>query len=282
MSVRQRYKFIPALLSLLICGLAFGQAALVSQVEGALRAGKGGAVYDLGHLLKPGGVRELQQKADQLRAGGVNVYFVTVPKGSTNASALAETVYRDLNMGTDDLLLVFDGQQVYGKSLALQGDPQAFRDAFQAARPGFRLYYAKGLAQFAQAVADRINQRRGAEAAEQDAAVRRGDLIWAAIVGVILLVIGIAAFSRVKQRIVARRAYDQRLRTAEEVFDRITINLPGAAPEAVNSEWARLDERLRQGREHRDTTTADLDQLIADLRRLDDRLTHSPDLGSQT
>src|SRR5438445_3748616 len=126
MMMRRGYGFIAALL--LICSMAFGQTALVNQVEDALRAGRGGAVYDLGHLLKPGGVRELQQKADQLRAGGVNVYFVTVPKGSTNASALAETVYQDLNMGTDDLLIVFVGRQVYVKSLALQGDPQAFRD----------------------------------------------------------------------------------------------------------------------------------------------------------
>jgi uncharacterized membrane protein YgcG len=253
---------------------------LVSQVEDALRAGRWGAVYDLGKLLKPGGVRELQQKADQLRATGVNVYFVTVPKGSTNAAALTETVYQELNMGTDDLLIVFDGQQVYGKSLALQGDPQAFRDAFQAARPGFRLYYAKGLAQFAQAVADRINQRRGGEAAEQEASVRRNNLIWAAIVGVVILIMGVAAFSRVKLGMVARREYGQRLRTAEEIFDRITISMPGAAPEAINSEWARLDERLRRGRAHEGTTSPDLDQLIADLRKLDDRLTHSPDLES--
>src|SRR5260370_20857275 len=214
MSVRQRYKFIPTLLLVLICGLAYGQAALVSQVENALRAGKGGAVYDLGHLLKPGGVRELQQKAEQLRAGGVNVYFVTVPKGSTNASALAETVYQDLNMGTDDLLIVFDGRQVYGKSLALQGAPQVFRVAFHAARPGFQLYYAKGLAQFAQAVANRINQRRGGEAAAQEAAVRRGNLIWAPVVGVVILMRGIAAFSRGQEGRVARRDTGHPLRAA--------------------------------------------------------------------
>ena len=29
----------------------------------------------------------------------------------------------------------------------------------QAARPGFRMYYAKGLALYAQSIADRINQR---------------------------------------------------------------------------------------------------------------------------
>src|SRR6266849_2251919 len=125
MMIRRRHGLIAALLLLLLCGLAYGQAALVSQVEDALRAGKGGAVYDLGHLLKPGGVRELQQKADQLRAGGLNVYFVTVPRGSTIVPALVETVYQDLNMGPEDLLIVFDGRQVYGKTLALKGDSQA-------------------------------------------------------------------------------------------------------------------------------------------------------------
>ena len=278
--MRRGYGFIAALL--LICSMAFGQAELVSQVEDALRAGRGGAVSDLGHLLKPGGVRELQQKADQLRAGGLNVYFVTVPRGSTNVPALVETVYQDLNMSPEDLLIVFDGRQVYGKTLALKGDSQAFRDAFQHARAGFRLYYAKGLAQYAQAVADRINQRRGAEAAAEQAAVQRGNLIWAAIVAVVVLVLAIAAYPRVKQGVVARREYNRRLREADEIFDRITITMPGAAPEAVNSEWARLDERLRRGREHKDATPADLDQLIADLRRFDDRLTHSPDLESQT
>jgi len=267
---------------LLICGVAFGQAALVSQVEDALRAGKGGAVSDLGHLLKPGGVQELQQKAEQLRAQGINVYFVTVPRGSTNVPALAETVYQDLKMGPDDLLIVFDGRQVYGKTLALQSEPQAFRDALQAARPGFRMYYAKGLALYAQAIADRVNQQRGAEAAQEQESVRRKNLIWMAVVGVIVLVLVLATYSRVRQGVVARRGYSQRLQEAEAIYDRITINMPGAAPAAVTSEWANLDERLRRGREHRDTTTENLDELIADLRKLDDRLTHSPDLGSQS
>jgi hypothetical protein len=227
-------------------------------------------------------VRELQQKADQLRSQGINVYFVTVPPGSTNASALLETVYQDLQMGPEDLLIVFDGRQVYGKTLALQGDPQAFRDALQAARPGFRMYYAKGLAMFAQAIADRINQRRGAEEAQQEAEVRHGNLVWAAITGVLVLGLGIAGYARLRRRMVARRAYNQRLRSAEELFDRITINMPAAAPADINSEWTRLDERLRRSREHKETTTTELDRLIDELRRLDDRLTHSPDLGSQS
>src|SRR5947209_18546460 len=119
--MRRGYGFIAALL--LICSRAFGQTALVNQVEDALRAGRGGAVYDLGHLLKPGGVAELQQKADQLRAGGLNVYFVTVPRGSTNVPALVETVYQDLNMGPEDLLIVFDRSEErrVGKECRSQG-----------------------------------------------------------------------------------------------------------------------------------------------------------------
>ena len=195
---------------------------------------------------------------------------MTVPKGSTNAAALAETVYQDLNMGASDVLIVFDGRQVYGKSLALQGEPQAFRDAFQAARRGFRLYYAKGLAQFAQALADRISQRRGASAAAEQAAVRRGNLIWGIIVGVIVLVIAVATVARVRQGVATRREYSRRLGEAEAIYDRITLNMPAATCQArISSEWADLDDRLRRGREHKDTTTADLDQLIADLRKLD-------------
>src|SRR5947209_459802 len=136
---------------LLTCSLAFGQEVLVNQIETALASRQGG-VYDLGHLLKPGGIRELQQKVAQLQGSGGRIYIVTVPRSSTNVPAAAETVYRDLNMGADEVLILFDGKQVYGKSLALKGDPQAFQEAFREAQPGFRLYYAKGLAQFAQAI----------------------------------------------------------------------------------------------------------------------------------
>src|SRR6266571_1978464 len=148
---------------LLVCSLAFGQEALVHQIEHALAARHGGGVYDLGHLLKPGGIKELQQRVEQLQAGGVSVFIVTVPKDTGNVPQLGEAIYRDLNMTADEVLIVFDGKQVYGKSLALQGEPQAFQETLKEAQPAFHLYYAKGLAQFAQSIADRINQRREGE-----------------------------------------------------------------------------------------------------------------------
>jgi len=50
-----------------------GQQPMVEQVEAALKSANGFAVQDLGHLLKPGGVQELQKQAEQLRGQGINV-----------------------------------------------------------------------------------------------------------------------------------------------------------------------------------------------------------------
>src|SRR5206468_1621865 len=150
----------------------------------------------------------------QLQESDGRVYIVTVPRDSTNVSAMAEAVYRDLNMGPDEVLILFDGRQVYGKALALKGQPQAFQEAFREAQPGFRLYYAKGLAQFTQAIVDRINQRQQGEAAEEQAAARRGNLLWAAGLGVVLLLVAAVSYPRVKQRVAVRQAYDTRLQAA--------------------------------------------------------------------
>jgi uncharacterized membrane protein YgcG len=267
---------------LLIGSAAFGQEALVGQIESALKAQPGGGVYDIGHLLKPGGVRELEQTVTQLQSSGGQIYIVTVPRGSTDVQSMAETVYRDLNMGADAVLILFDGQRVYGKSLALKGNPQAFQEALQEAKPGFRLYYAKGLAQFAQAIVDRINQRQQGEAAQQQAETRRGNLTWAIVLGAALLIVAAIALPRVRQRVAIRQAYDARLHSAEQAFDRITINMPGHPSEAANAEWSRLDEELRRLRERQGTTPADVEKLNAELAAFDHRLAQGPGSENQS
>jgi uncharacterized membrane protein YgcG len=280
MSMMRRVGCIAAVL-LLTCSLALGQEALVTQIESALASRQSG-VYDLGHLLKPGGVRELQQKLAQLQGSGGRIYIMTIPRDSTNVQALAETVYRDLNMGPDEVLILFDGRRVYGKSLALKGNPQAFQEAFREAQPGFRLYYAKGLAQFAQAIVDRINQRQQGQTAEEQAAARRTNILWAVGLLVAFLIGAAVAFPRVKQRVAVRQAYDARLHSAEQVFDRITINMPGKPSETVNAEWVRLDEELRRLRERHGTTPADVEKLNAEVEAFDRRLKQAPGPESQS
>src|SRR5690242_3546394 len=112
---------IAGFLVIFACSPVLGQQELVQKVEDAIRQDSSD-VHDFGHFLKPGGVIELEQKADQLKADELKTEFVTVPKDTTNPGALAETVYRDLNKGPKDLIVVYDGKSVYGKTLALQGD----------------------------------------------------------------------------------------------------------------------------------------------------------------
>jgi hypothetical protein len=149
---RQRWSVVGLLV--VACSPAFGQEELVERVEDALRPADRGAVHDFGQLLTPQGAAELRQRAAQLRASGLNVYFVTVPTSSTNVDVLAELGYRSLNMTGNDVLMVFNGNRVYGKTLAFKGEPQASQDAHRAAQPSFQLYEAKGLAHFAPALAE--------------------------------------------------------------------------------------------------------------------------------
>jgi hypothetical protein len=275
-------------LLLLLLGLGIGpagaQAELVQRVEDSLRAGKEQPVHDLGKLLKPGGVRELELLAREFRAGGLTVRFVTLPKKSADPAALAETVYRDLKYGPGDLLVVFDGSRVYGKSLALQGEPEAFRQAAADARPGFRLYYAKGLALFAQSLRDRIQARRTAAAPASRPAPAPGPSstpapqsgrsgggwgwLWAALALVILATVTVIGVRRAG----AQPSYEERLRTAEDAYGRITLAMPDPAPEPMSREWGRLDEQLRRCRDPQERSLARLIDLTTDLKAFERRL----------
>src|SRR5690349_1279017 len=51
-----------------MCPVASAQQELVKKVEDDMRTGAS-PVHDFGHFLKPGGVVELKQEADRLKAG---------------------------------------------------------------------------------------------------------------------------------------------------------------------------------------------------------------------
>jgi DNA primase len=266
--------------------MALAQPDLVKQIEDALRSRTGEAVYDFGKLLKPQGITELQQLARQFQTDGLNVYFVTITPDGLNPDALTESVYRDAGLTVDDILIVFNGKRVYGKTAALQGDPQAFQEAFRISRPSFNLYYAKGLADFARVLRDRIVQRRAAESAEQRAAEQRGTWLWSGLLAFIVALVGAVIYRRMKIRQEARKAYDERLQQAELVFqqveaqmpsglplfERVSLDAPDDMPDDVASEFLRLSADLRRCRERVGTTTADVDRLITRLELLNHQL----------
>jgi hypothetical protein len=249
-----------------VCSVAVGQEALLREIEDALRAKPQEVVYDFGHLLKPGGVTELRQLAEGFRADGLHFYFITVPPSSLDVGGLAESVYRDLHMTANDVLFAFDSTRVYGKTLALKGEPQAFADALRAAQPGFRLYNAKGLAAFAQSLRDRIVQRRTDEVAKQQAAVERQRRLWASVVVLLVAAVSIVAYWQLQRRSVARKQYDDRLREAENLFQQVAVNMPLGGLSLQEVALGQADDVPQDLYEDKDDTPDDLATAIQTLQ----------------
>ena len=100
-------------------------------------------VADVGRLLKPGGLREIEREIARLGAGGLRGHVVVAPRGEDL------TPWRDLwrRQGYDarnDLLLLFNGRDWYAHGWGL--DAAAIQKALDAAQPALGQYYGRGLA----------------------------------------------------------------------------------------------------------------------------------------
>lgn len=264
-------------------GTAFAQSDLADQVKDALRANKGVAVHDLGKLLLPKGVTELQELARKFRADNVNIHFVTVPQDSGNLQGLTVSVYRDLNMSANDVLILFNGKQIYGETLALKGEAQAFQEAAQDALPSFKLNYAKGLEHFAQSLHDRILQLRAAAAQktaverervahEQHAAQVRLYELFGFSGTIVLAGVGWVTYRRMKLQAEADRRYRERLAEAEALYQQIALKLPSSAPPALRDEFLALDRELEKNRHRKGAAAESLDPLLERLNAFGQRL----------
>ncbi len=250
------------LVSLVLLVRAHAQTGetLLRQVVNSVGPGKSGAVHDFGRLLKPGGISELEQVADELAKQKLRVRFVTVPPGTTEVGALTETAYRDAQLGANDLLIVFDGRRVYGKTLALEGERAAFDQAFKEAAPGFKLYAAKGMSAFAQAIQRRIADRgaRAAATAEasraQAAELAERRSAWLRfLVGVPTIVtfglLGFVLYRRMRLSSDVREAYRAQIAQADLSYQRVALKLPKEASAEFRDEFLRLSKELTQLRE---------------------------------
>ena len=252
------------------------QEQLVQKVETALGGTGAAPVQDFGHLLKPQGKLELERDAARLKQDGINVRYVTVPKETVDAGPMAETVYRDLKLGKGDLLVVFDGKQVYGKSLALEGDRQAFTNAAKEAQAGFKLYYARGLQQFADSLDGAIVQHRHAEVAAKAANQQRIEVIAGGAVLVAVLAIVVVVVRFVRGRIAAAKAFINKLHHAEKLFERIALKMPDAAPRAVRSRFVRLGEELTKAKGAKRGEHGKIDRIVEDCKTLESDLIGIP------
>jgi hypothetical protein len=99
-------------------------------------------VADVGQLLKPGGLREVEREIARLGAGGLRGHVVVAPRGEDLAP------WRVLwgRQGYDpksDLLLLFNGRDWYAQGWGL--DQAAILRALDAAQPALGQYYGRGL-----------------------------------------------------------------------------------------------------------------------------------------
>jgi len=236
-----------------------------------------GGVFDFGRLLKPGAVRELQALARDFEGGGLRLWVVTVP--ADVQVHVAERLYASLSMTENDLLIVFNGRQAYGRTDALKGDPQAFKDALQQSRGDFSVYWGKGLGTFATILRARIEERRGMQSSSPTAfAGQPGSpalpanreppgLTWG--VGAAAVALVVLAWIPLHRRQLEARAkaqYEEHLATARQLFTRYGERVVENASKEEDARFVDFSKRLEACEKEKNyLNLGGLARLIADL-----------------
>jgi hypothetical protein len=114
----------------------------VSAIDDAAEQLRSRAVADVGQLLKPGGLREIERELARLAGANLHGHVVVAPRGEDLA------VWHGLwgRMGyqsSRDLLLLFNGRDWQARGWDLE--PSAILRALDAAQPALGQYYGRGL-----------------------------------------------------------------------------------------------------------------------------------------
>jgi hypothetical protein len=114
----------------------------VSAIDDADRLLRTRPVADVGQLLKPGGLREIEREIARLAAGGLHGHVVVAPRGE-DLQPWRVLWSRQGYDASRDLLLLFNGRDWYAHGWSLE--PAAILRALDAARPALGQYHGKGL-----------------------------------------------------------------------------------------------------------------------------------------
>jgi hypothetical protein len=253
-----------ALLILLVSSLSAiyaQQADLVGALIHRMAQEEHGGVFDAGHLLKPGGVRELEALARQWEGRGRRLWIVTVPAGET-PDAAAERISPSLNLGDRDVLIVLGPRRVYAKTAALEGERATLTRLAEESRRAFNAYRAKGLAEYAGRIEARIIERR------RERARRRFSLLAGLVLGLMAGTVALA-LARKKQREARERAYAARLTEATDILGEAAVEYDLGASREQSDRLAELGARLEAARQApRREDTTELDALVREARSL--------------
>lgn len=265
MKQRQRVAWVFTAFLLLLMGslrpAGAQQKDLVGSLIQRMAPEEHGGVFDAGHLLKPGGIRELETLARQWEGRGRRLWIVTVPAEVSPDSA-AEQIYGSLNLGERDVLIVLSPRRVYAKTAALEGERETLTRMAEESRRAFNTYRAKGLAEYASRIETRIEERRRGQARN------RSDLIAGFLFGVTAGLVVIVVV-RKRRREARARAYEARLAEATDILGEAAVEYDLGASREQSDRVAELGARLEAARSaaRRDDTT-ELDALVRDARAL--------------
>jgi hypothetical protein len=264
MKQRQRVAWVFAAFLLLVGSfrpIGAQQEDLIDSVIHRMAQEEHGGVFDAGHLLKPGGIRELETLARQWEGRGRRLWIVTVP-AEVSPNAAAERIYGGLSLGERDVLIVLAPRSVYAKTEALKGERETLIRLAEESRRAFSTYRAKGLAEYASRIERRIEERRRGQARD------RFDLIAGFLFGVTAGLVVIAVV-RKRRREARARAYEARLAEATDILGEAAVEYDLGVSREQSDRVAELGARLEAARSatRRDDTT-ELDALVRDARAL--------------
>jgi hypothetical protein len=265
MKQRQRVAWAFAAFLLLLVGsfrpIGAQQEDLVGSLIQRMAQAEHGGVFDAGHLLKPGGVRELETLARQWEGRGRRLWIVTVP-AEVSPDTAAEQIYGSLNLGERDVLIVLSPRRVYAKTAALEGERETLTRLAEESRRAFNTYRAKGLAEYASRIERRIEERRGGQAR------RRSGVMAGFLLGLTAGLVAIAVV-RKRRKVARERAYEARLAEATDILGEAAVEYDLGASREQSDRLAELSARLEAARSapRRDDTT-EMDALVRDARAL--------------
>jgi hypothetical protein len=266
-AMKQRQRVTVAVWAMLVlwvsalCPALAQQEDLVGTLIPQMAREEHGGVFDAGHLLKPGGVRELEALARQWEGRGRRLWIVTV-LAEVSPDAAVERIYGSLNLGERDVLIVLSPRRVAAKTTALPGERETLTRLAQESRRAFNTYRAKGLAEYANRIEARILERQRARARWR-AGMLTG-LVLGLLVGTVVI-----AMARKWKREARERAYAARLAEATDILGEAAVEYDLGASREQSDQVAALGARLEAARSatRRDDTT-ELDALIREARAL--------------
>jgi hypothetical protein len=237
----------------------------VEDIEHVLAYQDSGGIFDFGNYLKGGGIKELNELCQSFNEEGFRLWLITIPKSMP--VNVAERIYGNMNYDEKDILIVFKPRRLYGKTLALKGEPEKFKEYVQKSRKAFKRYIAYGLEHYALLIKNRILERREESIRAKS---RRGSIVRTVSIFLGLAVVGgiIYVFVLMPRR--RKKIYQQQIEKSSTLLGEISMM---DIPEKFENSFLELSSKLDGYRKSENYgATKRIEEIMDDMKKLKTRI----------